>query len=245
MADNKTDPLAEAEVYIAYGRLEQAAQVLREAIKREPNRKDLWDKLAAIIRSKPSVGTSSTAFFKDSSGYRMDADGTEVFKAGRVRKIICFIVFIIFFGFWIGNIHGKAVEWMPMLIIGIIYILYTIHLLSYSVKLTEDRMIVSSIPWNRTFIYTEIGRVYFYSLSKGYHVVDVYNKQGKRIFRELFVDYPIVFTTSLQRRTCGAIYDTPLRKLSKNEGRRIVIYIVLAVIAILCAVIARIFFGII
>jgi hypothetical protein len=44
------DPLAEAEVYIAYGRKQQAMQILEGALKDEPRRKDLSDKLAALRR---------------------------------------------------------------------------------------------------------------------------------------------------------------------------------------------------
>jgi len=61
MADDGTDLLDKANAYIAYGRLQEAAQVLREAIKREPRRAELWSRLAEIIRREPSLGSSSAA----------------------------------------------------------------------------------------------------------------------------------------------------------------------------------------
>ena len=42
------DPLAEAEVYVAYGRYTQARELLEEALVREPTRQDLRQMLARI-----------------------------------------------------------------------------------------------------------------------------------------------------------------------------------------------------
>jgi len=47
-AEAARDPLEEAESYISYGQLDQAAQVLEEAISREPSRTDLRLKLLSI-----------------------------------------------------------------------------------------------------------------------------------------------------------------------------------------------------
>ena len=47
-SDDGSDPLSEAEAYIAYGRLDQAAQTLETAISREPSRTDLRLKLLAV-----------------------------------------------------------------------------------------------------------------------------------------------------------------------------------------------------
>jgi len=255
MEDNNADPLAEAEVYIAYGRLEQAAQILREAIKRESNRKELWDKLAEIIRREPSVGASPTASFKGSSGHGMDADGAEVFKVGVgiASKIIWFIGSITFFGVGLGGISSGEFNWKLVLIIDILYVLFIINLLSYSVKLTEDRMIVSSLVRSRSF---EIGMVALNGGGRGGYHVDVYDKEGKHVFREMWADAPQALAASLKRRAGKYGYDTACRmlankipgnagELSKNAVRRIVAYITIAVLAIICAVIARIFFGII
>jgi hypothetical protein len=48
LASVPVDPLAEAEVYLAYGRKEQAIEVLKEGLAREPQRKDVATKLAAL-----------------------------------------------------------------------------------------------------------------------------------------------------------------------------------------------------
>jgi len=247
MADHKTDPLAEAEVYMAYGCLEQAAQVLREAIKHEPNRKDLWDKLEEIIRRKPSVGASPTASFMSSSGYRRNADGTEVFKIGRMGKIILFIVSILFFGGGLGGISSGEFNWILVLVISILYILFVINILSYSIKLTEDQMIISSLVRSRYFSYAEIGMISYGGGGRGGYHVDIYNKEGKRVFMEMSAGAQRALAVSLKRRSekYGAAYGMPLTELPKSAVRRITIYIILAVIAILCAFIARIFFGII
>lgn len=45
---NPTDPLAEAEVYLAYGRTEQAREILTQALQETPNRKDIQARLEAI-----------------------------------------------------------------------------------------------------------------------------------------------------------------------------------------------------
>jgi Tfp pilus assembly protein FimV len=48
LASIPVDPLAEAEVYLAYGRKEQAIGVLEQGLAREPRRKDLSEKLAQL-----------------------------------------------------------------------------------------------------------------------------------------------------------------------------------------------------
>jgi hypothetical protein len=48
LASIPVDPLAEAEVYLAYGRREQAVEVLKQGLAREPQRKDLAEKLAQL-----------------------------------------------------------------------------------------------------------------------------------------------------------------------------------------------------
>jgi hypothetical protein len=49
------DPLAEATVYMAYGRYEQAAEVLEEGIRAEPTRTDLQDLLSSIRGKRNSA----------------------------------------------------------------------------------------------------------------------------------------------------------------------------------------------
>ncbi len=51
----EVDPLAEAEVYMAYGRDEQAEEVLREAITRDPSRSEIKLKLLDIYEQRSDV----------------------------------------------------------------------------------------------------------------------------------------------------------------------------------------------
>ncbi len=46
--DNEVDPLTEADVYVAYGRYQQAEELLGEALKQDPKRKDLKLKLLEV-----------------------------------------------------------------------------------------------------------------------------------------------------------------------------------------------------
>ncbi|MFO0003225.1 MAG: FimV family protein, partial [bacterium] len=46
--DEEVDPLAEAEVYLSYGRDAQAEEILREAVERQPGRNELRMKLLEI-----------------------------------------------------------------------------------------------------------------------------------------------------------------------------------------------------
>lgn len=48
MKDSGADPIAEAEAYIAYGRLAQARAILEEAMRRDPTREDIRLKLAGL-----------------------------------------------------------------------------------------------------------------------------------------------------------------------------------------------------
>ena len=52
---NEVDPLAEAEVYLAYGRVDQAEQVLKEALARDPERHELTVKLLEIYQQADDV----------------------------------------------------------------------------------------------------------------------------------------------------------------------------------------------
>ncbi len=49
------DPITEAEVYLAYGRVDQAAEILEEAIKKEPERQALKLKLLEVFAQKDDV----------------------------------------------------------------------------------------------------------------------------------------------------------------------------------------------
>jgi len=44
------DPLAEAEVYIAYGREKQALEILKKALQKNPKRSDIESKLRELKR---------------------------------------------------------------------------------------------------------------------------------------------------------------------------------------------------
>ena len=46
------NPVAEADVYIAYGRTHQAVEILESALKTNPNQPEVAAKLAAVLKSK-------------------------------------------------------------------------------------------------------------------------------------------------------------------------------------------------
>jgi pilus assembly protein FimV len=58
-ASTEVDPVAEAEVYIAYGREAQAEEILREALKKQPERQSARLKLLEILASKKDVAAFS------------------------------------------------------------------------------------------------------------------------------------------------------------------------------------------
>ncbi len=51
-ADEDVDPIAEAEVYLSYGRKEQAIEILEEALRAKPAREDIRRKINAIKTGK-------------------------------------------------------------------------------------------------------------------------------------------------------------------------------------------------
>jgi pilus assembly protein FimV len=58
-ASTEVDPVAEAEVYIAYGREAQAEEILREALKKQPERQSARLKLLEILAAKKDVASFS------------------------------------------------------------------------------------------------------------------------------------------------------------------------------------------
>ena len=52
----EVDPIAEAEVYIAYGREAQAEEILKEALRRQPDRQAIRAKLLEILSGRKDVG---------------------------------------------------------------------------------------------------------------------------------------------------------------------------------------------
>ncbi|MEA1890031.1 MAG: FimV/HubP family polar landmark protein [Pseudomonadota bacterium] len=60
MQADEVDPLAEAEVYMAYGRDEQAEEVLKEAAGKNPDRHELKLKLLEIYQSRKDVSSFET-----------------------------------------------------------------------------------------------------------------------------------------------------------------------------------------
>ena len=54
---DEVDPIAEAEVYLAYGRDAQAEEILKDALKKDPNRQEIYLKLLEIHaqHNKPSA----------------------------------------------------------------------------------------------------------------------------------------------------------------------------------------------
>jgi pilus assembly protein FimV len=57
---DEVDPIAEAEVYLAYGRDEQAEEILREAIVKDPQRQELRQKLLEIYHQRNDLGAFET-----------------------------------------------------------------------------------------------------------------------------------------------------------------------------------------
>ncbi len=91
------DPLAEAEVYIAYGRDGQAEEILKEALGRGPNRADVKMKLLEIYAARKDksafgrlagdlqkqIGASSGEWLKVAAmGYAFDPDN-QLYQAGK------------------------------------------------------------------------------------------------------------------------------------------------------------------
>jgi pilus assembly protein FimV len=60
MQADEVDPLAEAEVYLAYGRDEQAEDVLKEAARRDPDRSEIKLKLLEIYKQRNDVKSFET-----------------------------------------------------------------------------------------------------------------------------------------------------------------------------------------
>lgn len=60
MQADEVDPLAEAEVYLAYGRDEQAEDVLKEAARRDPERSEIKLKLLEIYKQRNDVKSFET-----------------------------------------------------------------------------------------------------------------------------------------------------------------------------------------
>ncbi len=60
MQADEVDPLAEAEVYLAYGRDEQAEEVLKEAARRDPERAEVKLKLLEIYKQRNDVKSFET-----------------------------------------------------------------------------------------------------------------------------------------------------------------------------------------
>jgi pilus assembly protein FimV len=60
MQADEVDPLAEAEVYLAYGRDEQAEEVLKEAARRDPDRAEVKLKLLEIYKQRKDVKSFET-----------------------------------------------------------------------------------------------------------------------------------------------------------------------------------------
>lgn len=69
---DEVDPLAEAEVYIAYGRDTQAEEILKEALARNPNREDVQLKLLEIYAAR-----------KDKAGFNGVAGGFHKLTGGQ------------------------------------------------------------------------------------------------------------------------------------------------------------------
>jgi pilus assembly protein FimV len=100
-ASDDVDPLAEAEVYIAYGRDGQAEEILKEALARAPNRADVKLKLLEIYAARKDkmafgqlasdvqkqIGGSGGDWLKVAAmGYAFDPDN-KLYAAGRGAEV--------------------------------------------------------------------------------------------------------------------------------------------------------------
>ena len=63
---SEVDPIAEAEVYIAYGRDAQAEEILREALRRQPERQAV-----ASILHEIGIARAVAAHYRDAAGQRL------------------------------------------------------------------------------------------------------------------------------------------------------------------------------
>jgi len=60
ISTDEVDPIAEAEVYMAYGRDEQAEEILRESIVKDPSRHEVREKLLEIYHQRGDTGAFET-----------------------------------------------------------------------------------------------------------------------------------------------------------------------------------------
>jgi len=60
ISTDEVDPIAEAEVYLAYGRDEQAEEILREAVIKDPSRHEVREKLLHIYHQRGDVSAFET-----------------------------------------------------------------------------------------------------------------------------------------------------------------------------------------
>lgn len=97
---DEVDPIAEAEVYLAYGRDEQAEEILKEAVIKDPARHELRLKLLEIYHQRNDVGAFETVAEElyaalqgkggkiweavEEMGYKMNPDNP-MFRAGAKR----------------------------------------------------------------------------------------------------------------------------------------------------------------
>lgn len=68
---HEVDPIAEAEVYMAYGRDTQAEEILREALSKDPNRPEISLKLLEIYNARKDVGAfenQATSLYEQQGG---------------------------------------------------------------------------------------------------------------------------------------------------------------------------------
>jgi len=101
VAADDVDPIAEADVYIAYGRDAQAEEILREALAREPGREEIKLKLLEIYAARKSkndfnplaadlhsaTGGKGTAWMRAAAlGYALDSDNP-LYAAGKDSTI--------------------------------------------------------------------------------------------------------------------------------------------------------------
>lgn len=82
------DPIAEAEVYLAYGKEVQAEEILRDALSKHPDREDVLSKLLEIYHARKDIATFETTARALQTAVGGDAEHASWLKAAAMGREI-------------------------------------------------------------------------------------------------------------------------------------------------------------